>query len=426
MRNATTVLLLIIFALCIVDGARYLGSLRTPKNKWHFIAKFSYPMSKVHQLLNFTVRTNNRNLRALLYLQDKERENLFGHDWDKVYALWQSGTYDCNNLTAGALQQRPVVSGEPGFFTPASFVTTYYWYLAVADCTQEDLDIESYDFHFTNPEYGYWEREFSFDRWGVAQTYIAFFILYIILVALHLYGCWQLYRIEAYHPLVKVLTIAIMLEFFNILFQLIHYSGYAENGIGAPALEAFGNLLNMGSNLLLMFFCILVAKGWAITSHYLSQKNIVFIVMSLFILGYLFLFIWDNFARDPALTLYFYESVPGFLVLLLRTILVFWFLWCLRDTLRLENLPERRQFYKIFGMAYSAWFIMLPLAVALCSLFDPWVRFKIVRGISIAIDFAGFGALVFLLWPTRAQNYFTIRTTSQLLEEDNKNVKYDL
>jgi len=179
----------------------------------------------------------------------------------------------------------------------------------------------------------------------------------------------------------------------------------------------------MGSNLLLMFLCILIAKGWAITSHYLSQKNVVLIVMALFILGYLILFIWDNFGRDPAATLYFYESVPGVIVLVIRTVLVVWFFWCLRDTLRLENLPERREFYKIFGLCYSIWFIMLPIVVFILSFVDPWVRFKIVRGISVAIDFAGLSALAFLLWPTRAQNYFTIRTTSQLLEED-KTEKY--
>jgi hypothetical protein len=400
--------------------------MKQPTN-WHFIAKFSYPISIAKegtQLLNFTVKTNNRNLKALLYLQDRDQSR-FGHDWDQVYKAWNSGNFDCNNLTAGALQTRVITSEVPGFFTPASHYATYFWFLAISDCSVKSLDIDSYDFLFTNPEFGHWEKQFSFDRWGIGQTYIAFFILYIILVALHLYGSWQLYRIEAYHPLVKILTIAVLIEFINVIFQMIHYSVYAGDGIGAPALEAFGNLLNMGSNLLLMFFCILVAKGWAITSHYLSQKNIVFIIMSLFILSYLFLFIWDNFARDPALTLYFYESVPGFIVLVLRTVLVIWFLWCLRDTLRLENLPERRQFYKIFGIAYSFWFLLLPVVVFILSFVDPWVRFKIVRGISIAIDFAGFGALVFLLWPTRAQNYFTIRTTNQLLEEE-KNVKFGL
>jgi len=410
-----------------VFGAKYTGTLKVATN-WHFIAKFSYPISKASngtQSLNFTVKTTNKNLQAYLYLQDRNQSRP-GHDWDNVYAAYRSGKFDCNNLTAGSLLNAPIKNEVHEHMGPSSHVATYFWFLAVADCTAHSLDLETYEFIFTNPEFGPWEKQFSFDRWGIGQTYIAFFVLYVILLSLHLYGCWKLYSVEAYHPLVKILTVAVILEFFDTTFQMIHYSVYAGDGVGAPALEAFGNLLNMGSNLLLMFFCILVAKGWAITSHYLSQKNIVLIVMAFFILGYLFLFIWDNFARDPAATLYFYESVPGVIVLILRTVLVIWFLWCLRDTLRLENLPERRQFYKIFGVAYTAWFLLLPLVVFILSFVDPWVRFKIVRGISIAIDFAGFAALAFLLWPTRASNYFTIRSTSQLLEVENDNVKYDL
>jgi hypothetical protein len=180
----------------------------------------------------------------------------------------------------------------------------------------------------------------------------------------------------------------------------------------------------MASNLLLMFLCILIAKGWAITTNYLSQRNIVLIVMSLFALGFIILFIWDNFARDPASVYYFYESPPGVIVLVLRCIIVGWFLWSLRDTLRLENLPERRNFYYIFAICYSAWFVMLPIVVLILSFVDAWVRFKIVRSLSITIDFLGLAALAFLFWPTRAQTYFSIRSTPQLIDKGNKN--YDL
>jgi hypothetical protein len=153
-----------------------------------------------------------------------------------------------------------------------------------------------------------------------------------------------------------------------------------------------------------MFLCVLIAKGWAITTNYLSHKNIILIVMSLFVVGYLVLFRWSNFGIDTALTLYFYESIPGVVVLILRCLLVFWFLWCLRDTLRLENLPERRNFYYIFSIAYSIWFLALPVVVFAISFVDPWVRYRIVRILSLSIDFLGLAALAFLLWPSRAQN----------------------
>jgi len=396
---------------------------------WRFIGKFCYATSKVAQTLNFTFTSpTNKNLNALLYLQDPNAPSIHGHNWDQVYMSWNRRDYDCNNISAMNLNARNITSGVPSYFTPASYMVQYFWFFAIADCSGTELEFSDFELHFINSEFGHWEQEFSFDRWGIGQTYIAFFVFYVVLVVVHLYGCWQLYKKEAYHPLVKLVTLAILFEFVCNFFQMIHYSIYAENGVGAPALEYLGNLLNMGSNLILMFVCILVAKGWAITSHYLSQKNIVLIVMGLFILGYIVLFIWDTFARDAALTLYFYESVPGAIVLILRVILVGWFAWNLRDTLRIENLPERRNFYKIFGICYSIWFILLPLFVFICSFVAPWHRFKVVRGISISIDFVGLGALAFLLWPSRAQNYFTIRSTTQLLDGKNQKdqTNYDL
>jgi len=395
---------------------------------WRFISKFCYATSKVGQSLNFTFTSpTNKHLVALLYLEDMNVSRP-GHDWTYVYKSWNSRNYDCNNISNMALNWRNVTSGVPSSFVPVSYMKQYFWYFAIADCSGSSLDFSSYEVHMTNSEYGHWEQELSFDRWGIGQAYIAFFVFYIVLVGAHIYGCWQLYRKEAYHPLVKIITLAILLEFICNFFQMIHYSVYANDGVGAPALEALGNLINMGSNLLLMFVCILVAKGWAITSHYLSQKYVVLIVMSLFVLGYLILFIWDTFARDPALTLYFYESIPGICVLVLRFVLVGWFAWCLRDTLRLENLPERRNFYKLFGLCYSIWFILLPLFVFICSFVANWVRFKMVRGISISIDFAGLVALAYLLWPSRAQNYFTIRSTTQLLDGETQKggTNYDL
>jgi len=69
--------------------------------------------------------------------------------------------------------------------------------------------------------------------------------------------------------------------------------------------------MGMASQVVLMFQCILIAKGWAITTSYLSEKYIVLVVMGLFVIAYLALFIWDKAAPNPESTLYFYDSIPG-------------------------------------------------------------------------------------------------------------------
>lgn len=79
----------------------------------------------------------------------------------------------------------------------------------------------------------------------------------------------------------------------------------------------------MMSQLVFMFFCLLIAKGWTITTSHLDQaivlqgrfeialhlrKQVSMVVM---IILYLSLFIWDFVGRDPASTIYFWDSAVG-------------------------------------------------------------------------------------------------------------------
>jgi len=223
-------------------------------------------------------------------------------------------------------------------------------------------------------------------------------------------------RNESWHPLIRILGLAILLQLLSCVAELIHYSVFANNGIGAPFLQGFGDLMNMASEIVLMFLCILVAKGWAITTSYLNDKHIILIVNAVMVLGYLALFIWDRVGNNPATTLYFYDSIPGIIVVVLRVGILGWFLWCLRATIRLESLPEKRSFYFIFGGGYTVWFVSLPILVLVAYLVSPTVRYRMITGMEIAVDFVALAALGFLLWPTRAAKYFTIRASPQLLQ----------
>jgi len=90
-------------------------------------------------------------------------------------------------------------------------------------------------------------------------------------------------------------------------------------------------------------------------------------------------------------------------------------LWNLRNTIRLESLPEKRTFYIVFGAAYTLWFLLLPLIVLIAAFLAPWVRFRIITAMMITSDFLGLSALAFLMWPSRAANYFVIKASPQLL-----------
>lgn len=174
----------------------------------------------------------------------------------------------------------------------------------------------------------------------------------------------------------------------------------------------------MGTELVLMFMLILVAKGWAITSNYLTDRNLLLILTGILLLAYLALFIWDYAGRDPASTLYFYESAPGVIVLILRFLTWLWFMWCLRSTLALETLPEKRTFYIYFGIACSLWFLLLPLFVIIATGMEAWYREKVITSMTSSLNALALLSFTYLLWPTRAADFFTIKPTNALLSSD--------
>jgi len=229
---------------------------------------------------------------------------------------------------------------------------------------------------------------------------------------------------ESWHPIVRILTVAITFQSLAALSEMIHYCIYLRDGIGAPGLKGLGELLTMGSQLILMFLCVLVAKGWAITSSLLTARNLLGVIMALLLLAYLALFIWDNAGRDPASTLYFYDSIPGLIVILLRVGVTAWFLWCLRNTIGFEALPDKRKFYTIFGFCFTVWFLLLPGIVAFALALEPWYRFRTVRGMTLCADALAYIAFIVLLWPSRAATFFNIKPTPLLLNENDARSTY--
>jgi len=416
-----------LLACTVVHAAIYQGSLVTT-DQWHFFSKFccsNEVPDDPNCYMNFNVSTTNTNLHFLVYIGYNGVNGTPGAqprdgDWDYCYDH-RPGTSDALSCSAlSALHKdggdRPVVVGNStDVIRMQQFARAYFWFITAADCNSTTgINIPFYFVNWTNPG-GWWLQNFSFDQQGLVFIYIAYTIFYLLLGAIHGYAVWQQTQNDQWHPVIRVLTVAIGLALLGVIAEMIHYLIFAGNGIGSPVILGFGDLMNMAAQVVLMFQCILIAKGWAITTSYLTDKYIVLVVMGLFILAYLALFIWDKAVPNPASVLYFYESVPGIIVSVLRVLTCGWFVWSLRNTIRLESLPEKRVFYFIFGGAYSIWFLLLPLIVLIAVFLAPWVRFRIITGMMVTSDFLGLSALAFLLWPSRASNYFVIKASPQLL-----------
>lgn len=82
--------------------------------------------------------------------------------------------------------------------------------------------------------------QFSFDRQNTLELYLLFWLCYMILVPLQCYAV----RIQK-HPVTRLFTASLLLDFVAICFILIHTLKFALDGIGFPKLSMAGDILDI-------------------------------------------------------------------------------------------------------------------------------------------------------------------------------------
>lgn len=137
----------------------------------------------------------------------------------------------------------------------------------------------------------------------------------------------------------------------------------------------------MTSQLVFIILLILLSKGllsnirislelgWAITRSEITDKKVLTVSCSIFLLAYITMFVWENAGQDPASNIYIYESPAGIIILVLRNLAMFWFFYSIRGSYAIESDPSKKRFYLRFGSIYGLWFISLTFVVIIAALF---------------------------------------------------------
>lgn len=220
-------------------------------------------------------------------------------------------------------------------------------------------------------------------------------------------------------------SLCLLFETIHCFFYFIHYAVYKNNGVGVPGLKGVAEILDITFQLSFMFLLILFAKGYAISKQQLTEKLILAIVFSILLVLYVAMFIWDYVGRNPALTQYVYQSVPGILILLIRMGFLVWFGLQLIRTRREEKNDIKNKFYLQFGIFYAVWFLLLPLIVIIAAAVTAWVKMKLIFPLYLIMNFLAMVWLVWLLWPTHASEYFTSIGKKDLLLSGRSSSPYE-
>ncbi|KAF2074745.1 hypothetical protein CYY_003933 [Polysphondylium violaceum] len=404
--NALVVLLFTTIVLlgCYVGNteSKYVSGKVKSKDNWVFLTKFCF----AYGIGNITYTGYIPQNTSIVIYDDAKTS------WQEVY----KSKLTCEERISSNITSFTIANGNnhPDYnstsTSPVKDVQRpHFWYVVAVNC-QGSVELDEYSISLTNPG-GIWKRQFSYDEQGLEALYLVYFFVFLGLAIFTSYAAYTLTMTRSFHPIVKILTLTIYLEFLSVFILLVHYGVYSHDGVGAKGLQGFGEILDLAAQISFILLLVLIAKGWAISRVTIDDKKIILIVMGLLSGLYLIMFIWIKAGQDHASTVYMYDTAPGIILLVARSLTMIWFMWCGYNTYIEENHPAKRQFYKLFGISFVFWFIALPMICIIASAVDPWVRQRTVLGFYVTFNAVAIAVASFLLSPSRASDYFSISSS---------------
>jgi len=393
-------------------GAFIDGELLVAEN-WVFLAKFAFDTNGPGNITYQIWQEVNATQQVTIALYDDESTS-----WPDVY----DSSLTCQEKLEKAKWVLYLTNGKVEYIPVHDIVQPHFWYLAAGNCAATKLDLR-YLVWFENSG-GWWTRQISFDDQGLPEMYLVFTLLYLFLVVIHFIGVRTLIQRQFYHPVIRLMSSALICEAFACLFFFLHWAIYADNGIGAPGLHGLAEILDITSTLLFFLLLILMASGFTISKNSATHRRLTMTGLGVMVLAFVILFIWENVGRDPASTTYIYETVPGIILLVLRGFVMLWFFICIRSSYKAETLTSRKRFFVKFVILYGIWFLILPIIVIIAASVHPVYRAKVVFSLYVTMHAVGFFYFIWIFWPSRASSILEVPKSQPLLDESS-NPAYD-
>ncbi|XP_022915781.1 transmembrane protein 145 [Onthophagus taurus] len=324
-----------------------------------------------------------------------------------------------NKLCVDEDSPENVIKGHQFTYVIQDLQQPSFWYLSMVACYHNSTTC---DWHYYEPnqhyeiEYDIWlvngspnvslstfTYQFSFDRQNTLEMYLLFWLCYMVLVPLQLHAV----RIQK-HPVTKLFTASLILDFLALCLILIHNLKFSLDGIGYPGLSLAGDIFDILSRTSFMLLLLLLAKGWAVTRLELTWKPLVFAIWLCYGVVHILLYVWNLTEVDIIEDIDEYQTWPGWLIIVFRTLIMIWFLYELRTTMLYEHNTQKLNFLLHFGASSLVWFIYLPILAVIALHVSALWRFKLLLGMTYSADCFAYCVMAHLLWPTRSEQYFLL------------------
>jgi hypothetical protein len=398
-------------------------------NGFEYLTKFCF--STIGGLFKFEVDydpnlARNRNLLIALYSDSESQWGLVEPRLPKS----KEGKMDYKTLTAdncGADFMTPAANAHglqqmiDGFEVLTSSMRPRYWFVALINCNPNDVNQRNITDYAVN--IGSVKRikitmmqEMSLggvslnthwgqDQHGMFFMSIAFFVAFVVFCGFTAFTKKKAKIMERQYQVIKMVFISVFFAMMGNFCVMVDFATFAEDGVGLVHAADFAFFFELFSDIQLMSILFDLSQGWTISTNHVAGQRLKWgLLLVYFVVNCLLISFSYRFTPEYSTT-YIYESAPGILILVVRVLMLAWFLRCLRETIGYEDSPRKIAFYRVFGLFGVLIFLSIPVCVLVGIELQPWWRPKTMMGLVFVTRTLSFVLLYWLFFPTETNRF---------------------
>ncbi|KAM9021653.1 integral membrane protein GPR180 isoform 3-T3 [Ara ararauna] len=146
--------------------------------------------------------------------------------------------------------------------------TWYVFYVDKFTCEENYSESEDIQFEMVllNPDAeGNPLDHFSAGESGLHEFFFLLVLAYFVTACIYAQSLWQtLKKHGPMHAVLRVLTVALLLQAGSALANYLHFSSYSKDGIGVPFMGSLSELCDIVSQIQMLYLLLSLCMGWTI------------------------------------------------------------------------------------------------------------------------------------------------------------------
>ncbi|XP_040394673.1 integral membrane protein GPR180 isoform X1 [Cygnus olor] len=258
--------------------------------------------------------------------------------------------------------------------------TWYVFYVDKFTCEENYSETEDIQFEMVllNPDAeGNPLDHFSAGESGLHEFFFLLVLAYFLTACIYAQSLWQTIKKRGpMHTVLKVLSIALLLQAGSAFANYLHFSSYSKDGIGAPFMGTLAELCDIVSQIQMLYLLLSLCMGWTIGRMKKSHSRplqwdstpastgiavVVVVTQSL-------LLIWEQFEDTNHHSYHSHHGLASGLLIGLRVCLALSLAAGLYQIITVERSTLKREFYITFAKVWVTSWKPIPFAVKACIL----------------------------------------------------------